>query len=74
MSQEERQLLREDEAAQFCDVSPRSLQRWRWAGNGPRFIRLGGTRRGAVRYRRSDLERYLEERTINTTSEELASS
>jgi Helix-turn-helix domain len=33
-------------------ISPRTLERWRWAGDGPRFIKIGGL----VRYRRDDIE------------------
>jgi hypothetical protein len=30
------------EAARFLGLSPRTLDRWRWAGFGPRFRRHGG--------------------------------
>ena len=33
-------------------ISPRTLERWRWAGDGPRFIKIGGL----VRYRFEDIE------------------
>src|SRR5512132_522177 len=33
-------------------ISPRTLERWRWAGDGPRFIKIGGL----VRYRLVDIE------------------
>ena len=33
-------------------ISPRTLERWRWAGDGPRFIKIGGL----VRYRLEDIE------------------
>lgn len=33
-------------------ISPRTLERWRWAGEGPRFIKIGGL----VRYRFEDIE------------------
>jgi hypothetical protein len=32
-------------------ISPRTLERWRWAGEGPRFIKIGGL----VRYRLEDI-------------------
>jgi Helix-turn-helix domain len=35
-------------------ISPRTLERWRWAGEGPRFIKIGGL----VRYRLEDIERF----------------
>ena len=34
-----------------------SMERWRRLGSGPEFVRLGGL----VRYRKSALDRYLEE-------------
>jgi hypothetical protein len=33
-------------------ISPRTLERWRWAGEGPRFIKIGGL----VRYRLEDID------------------
>jgi predicted site-specific integrase-resolvase len=35
-------------------VSPRTLERWRWVGTGPAFVRIGGS----VRYRVEDIEAY----------------
>ena len=35
-------------------ISPRTLERWRWAGEGPRFIKIGGL----VRYRLEDIEAF----------------
>ena len=45
-------------------VSARTLQRWRLEGIGPVFVKLGRL----VRYRQSDLELFLEERTRTSTS------
>ena len=50
----ERPHLLEAELAQRWRLSVRTLQRWRLAGSGPAFLRLG--RR--VAYRRSDVERF----------------
>ena len=36
------------------DISPRTLERWRWAGEGPQFIKLGGR----VVYRLKDVEAF----------------
>lgn len=44
-------LLTNTEAAEYLRLSPRTLDRWRWAGRGPKFKKVGG----AVRYARSDL-------------------
>jgi predicted DNA-binding transcriptional regulator AlpA len=43
--------------------SPRTLERWRTTGAGPRFIKLGHR----VAYRQSDVERWLDERTRTHT-------
>ncbi len=35
-------------------ISERTLERWRWSRQGPRFIKIGG----AVRYSLQDIESY----------------
>ena len=50
----ERPHLLEHELAQRWRLSVRTLQRWRLAGSGPAFLRLGGR----VAYRLSDIERF----------------
>ena len=35
-------------------VSPRTLEQWRWKGEGPRFLKLGGR----VIYRLADIEAF----------------
>lgn len=57
-------LLTEVEAAQFLNISIRTLQAWRTRGGGPLFIRLGR----AVRYRQSALEAWLNANTMAHTS------
>lgn len=57
-------LLHERDAARFLNISVAWLQKHRCRGTGPSFIRIGGRKGGAVRYRRSDLERWIE---INRT-------
>ena len=46
-------------------VSPKTLERWRVEGFGPRFIRVG--RRPL--YRLSDIEAWLDANTVGSTSE-----
>lgn len=53
-------LLSEPQAAKILNVSIRTLQAWRCADKGPAFIRVGR----AIRYRRSDLELYLQASTV----------
>lgn len=35
-------------------VSPRTLERWRWLGEGPHYLKIGGR----VAYRLEDVEAY----------------
>lgn len=44
------------EAADFLGVSPRTIEKWRLEGRGPKYCKLG--RR--VTYRLPDLDAYLE--------------
>ena len=50
-------LLTQEDAAAFLCLAPKTLARWRWAGRGPRFVKLGS----AVRYSLDALERYVRE-------------
>ena len=58
-------LMREGEAARFLDLSVRTLQKWRWNGRGPKFLRLNG----AVRYDRADLETFISSGRRTSTSD-----
>ena len=58
-------LLHETETAKILSVKVSTLRRWRWAGQGPRFIKLGA----AVRYDPQDLKNYLAERVRTSTSD-----
>ena len=46
--------LNQADVAQRWSVSHRSLERWRWIGQGPRFLKIGGR----VVYRLCDIEAY----------------
>ena len=49
-------LLKEADAAGILTVEIATLRRWRWAGRGPRYIKIGG----AVRYDPADLQAFIE--------------
>jgi predicted DNA-binding transcriptional regulator AlpA len=49
-------LLNERDVAELLALDVRTIQNWRQRGGGPRFVRLGG----AVRYRPSDIEAFVE--------------
>jgi predicted DNA-binding transcriptional regulator AlpA len=53
----DREFLREKELADWLNVKPRTLKFWRKVGRGPRSTPLDT---GAIRYRRRDVERWLE--------------
>ncbi|GIX10640.1 MULTISPECIES: helix-turn-helix transcriptional regulator [Acetobacterales] len=46
--------LTQSELARRWCLSPRTLERWRWLGQGPRFLKIGGR----VAYRLEDIEAY----------------
>ncbi len=52
------EVLTTSEAAQYLRLGKPTLDRFRITGEGPSFCKLGG----AVRYRRSDLDNWLESR------------
>jgi hypothetical protein len=60
-----RALLTTEEAARFLSLSPRTLERLRWDGSGPRYCKI----RRSVRYNIAELERYRDRNTVSSTSE-----
>lgn len=46
--------FRQLDLARRWNVSPRTLERWRWTGEGPQFVKVGGR----VVYRLEDIEAY----------------
>ena len=58
-------LLKESEAAQILNLEVSTLRRWRWAGRGPRFVKLGG----AVRYQLADINAFVESGRRASTSD-----
>ena len=58
-------LLTESEAAEFLRLKPKTLARWRWAGTGPRFLKVGG----AVRYELTALEKFIDQSRRSSTSD-----
>ena len=58
-------LLTTEEAAAHVGVSPRTLERYRVTGAGPRFLKVGRK----VLYRLADLDAWLESRVRRSTSD-----
>lgn len=57
--------LNQIELAARWNISHRTLERWRWTGEGPRFVKLGGR----VVYRLEDVEEFEREQTRASTAD-----
>ena len=55
--------LNQFQLAQRWNMSQRTLERWRWVGTGPRFLKLGGK----IVYRLADVELFEAERLRTKT-------
>jgi hypothetical protein len=55
--------LNQTELAARWTISPRTLERWRFTGEGPQFIKIGGR----VAYRVEDIEQYETEQIRQAT-------
>jgi predicted DNA-binding transcriptional regulator AlpA len=62
------QLCKPGAAAQVIGVTTKHLARWRMTGKGPRFIKLGAAPQSQIRYRRSDIDAWLDEQARNSTT------
>lgn len=62
----ERTFINQIELARRWCISPRTLERWRWLGEGLPFIKLGGR----VVYRLSDIEAYEKAQIRHSTSDQ----
>ena len=58
-------LLNETEVAEILNLQVATLRRWRWMGQGPRFIKIGA----AVRYDPQELKVYLSKQVRSSTSD-----
>lgn len=60
-------LLTPKEAGQYLNITEKSLANARWSGIGttPKFIKLGHS----VRYKQSELDKYIEDHTHANTGE-----
>lgn len=54
-----------DEAAMYMGMKPKTLADWRSEGKGPRFLKIGGR----IKYRRQDLDDYMEARVCKSTAQ-----
>jgi hypothetical protein len=56
--------LTQHQLAKRWGMSPRTLERWRWIGTGPMFLKIGGR----VAYRLADIEAWEAERARTSTA------
>lgn len=61
-------LLNNDAAASALGISPITLKIWRCKGKGPRFIKLGASKRAGVAYDPTEVEAWKAARTFASTS------
>ncbi len=59
------QHLNQSQLAERWNISPRTLERWRWLKQGPRFLKIGGR----VIYRVEDIQRFEELSSRANTSD-----
>ena len=59
-------LLTEQQAADYLEVSPRYLQYKRAVGGGPKFVKLSHR---CVRYTQDSLDYHVESKIVESTSE-----
>lgn len=59
------EILNTREAADYVRLGKPTMERFRISGEGPVFVKLGG----AVRYRKSDLDSWIENRRVRSTSD-----
>lgn len=60
-------LIDENDAARFLGLRPRTMQKFRYEGGGPNFVRLSSR---CVKYRRLDLCSWSEDRLRSSTSDD----
>lgn len=70
MSTELDPILTEAEAAEYLRLTPKALQKRRWAKRPPLYVKIDGT----VRYRASDLRDYLENNLVQPKHTEAANA
>ena len=56
--------LHQVELARRWKLSPRTLERWRWLGQGPQYVKIGGR----VVYRLEDIEAHEADNVRTSTS------
>jgi hypothetical protein len=61
-------LLTNEQAAVLLGIKPTTLEIWRIRGKSPPFLKLGGSKQAPIRYQRSEITKWLAERSFSSTS------
>ena len=61
-----REFYGRQEAADYLGLKPNTMDKWRYQGGGPRFVKLGS----AVRYERCDLDAFIDDCKRDSTSDQ----
>lgn len=69
MSSVDDRLIDEKAAADRLGVKPGTLSAWRKRGRGPRYVKMGTGKTAAIRYRRADLDAWIEANVRTSTSD-----
>ncbi len=56
-------------AAAILSISPKTLEKLRTDGGGPRYSKLAAGKTGAVRYCVDDLHEWMKTKSVSSTSE-----
>lgn len=64
------EFIKSPDAARMLGLVPGTLRAWRVRGRGPRYYKFG--QGGPVMYKRSELEAWIAERNMGSTSEQTA--
>jgi predicted DNA-binding transcriptional regulator AlpA len=60
-----REIMTPEQVAEELGVSAKTLAKWRHFHTGPKYFKLGGTHRShPVRYRRSDVNEWLDAQEV----------
>ncbi len=66
MIKKEPRYLIPKQAADYLGLSPKTLEKWRHTGDGPKFVKMGAK---AVRYDMAELDLWVKSRSRHSTSE-----
>lgn len=59
-----KELLTPAEVETIYGLKPNTLRQWRYEGHGPRYVKTRAGRSGLVMYRRSDIDSWLDDCTV----------